>query len=181
MWSGAWNKASFRNLLPNRFLPNSVGIPLELWSGGHGFKPHWGQFLMKFILFCLTLDLSDYNASDFLIVKNAIILPWRRDVYLAFAESWRLHTSKLFFFLDFDLQQIVRLNVAHIGRHPFFCDTHDWTKSCFSVIARCARSGIFVFQFKYYFLLYFLTYQFFWYLLLIRSFSSISHKIDQWP
>ena len=54
MWSGAWNKkAHFRNP-PNRFLPSSVGR-----TGGHGFKPHWGQFLTKFILCCVTSDLSD--------------------------------------------------------------------------------------------------------------------------
>ena len=29
------------------------------WSGGCEFKPHWGQFLTKFILCCVTLDLSD--------------------------------------------------------------------------------------------------------------------------
>ena len=38
----------------------SVGRTLERQSGGCGFKPHWGQFLMKFILFCVTLDLSDF-------------------------------------------------------------------------------------------------------------------------
>ena len=68
------NKAHFRNPLANRFLPSSVGRALEWWSGGCGFKPHWGQFLMKFILFCVTLDLS-----EFLIVKNlihAIRLVW---------------------------------------------------------------------------------------------------------
>ena len=26
---------------------------------GCEFKPHWGQFLTKFILLCVTLDLSD--------------------------------------------------------------------------------------------------------------------------
>ena len=28
-------------------------------SRGCEFKPHWGQFLMKFILCCVTYDLSD--------------------------------------------------------------------------------------------------------------------------
>ena len=53
------SKAHFRNLQPNRFVPSSLGRALEWWSEGHGFKPHWWQFLMKFILFCVTLDLSD--------------------------------------------------------------------------------------------------------------------------
>ena len=65
MWSGAWNKAHFRNLLPNRFLSSSVGKALEWWLGGCGFKPRWGQFLMIFFLFCVYR-----NASDFLIVKK---------------------------------------------------------------------------------------------------------------
>ena len=42
------NKAHFRNLLTNRFLPSSVGKALAWRSGGPGFNPHWGQFLTKF-------------------------------------------------------------------------------------------------------------------------------------
>ena len=70
MWSGAWNKAHFRNLLPNRFLPRSVGKALAWRSGGPGFQPHWGQFLTKFILFCVTLNLSD-NLTKTPNVKNS--------------------------------------------------------------------------------------------------------------
>ena len=44
------NKAHFRNLLPNRFLPSSVGKALAWRSGGSDFQPHWGQFLTKFFL-----------------------------------------------------------------------------------------------------------------------------------
>ena len=33
-----------------------------------GLKPHWA-FLMKFILFCVTLDLSD-NLTEMPIMKN---------------------------------------------------------------------------------------------------------------
>ena len=44
------NKAHFRNLLPNRFLPSSVGRALGWWSGGHWFQPHWEQFLTNFFL-----------------------------------------------------------------------------------------------------------------------------------
>ena len=42
MWSGAWNKAHFRNLLPNPYLPSSVSRALEWWSRGPGLNPHWG-------------------------------------------------------------------------------------------------------------------------------------------
>ena len=59
------------------------------------------------------------------------------------------------------------------------CETGDsivFFRNC-QIYARSDRSGIFVFQFKYYFLVHFLICQFFWYLLLIRSFSCISYKI----
>ena len=42
------NKAHFGNLLPNRFLPSSVGKALAWRSGGPGFNPHWGQFCRIF-------------------------------------------------------------------------------------------------------------------------------------
>ena len=42
---------------------------LEWWSIGCGIKSHWEQFLMKFILLCVTLDLSD-NLTEMRIVKN---------------------------------------------------------------------------------------------------------------
>ena len=44
------NKAHFRNLLTNRFLPSSVGKALAWRSGGPGFNPYWGQFLTNFFL-----------------------------------------------------------------------------------------------------------------------------------
>ena len=44
------NKAHFRNLLTNRFLPSSVGKALAWRSGGPGFNPHWEKFLMTFFL-----------------------------------------------------------------------------------------------------------------------------------
>ena len=59
MWSGAWNKRKLTSEISNRFLPSSVGRVWDWWSGCHGFKPHWGQFLMKFFLCCVTSDLSD--------------------------------------------------------------------------------------------------------------------------
>ena len=65
------NKAHFRNLLPNRFQLSSIGRALEWWSRGCEFKVHWWQFLTKFILSCVTLDLSD-NLTETLNVKNSI-------------------------------------------------------------------------------------------------------------
>ena len=47
MWSGALNKRKLTSEISNRFLPSSVGRAGDWWSGGHGFKPHWGQFLTK--------------------------------------------------------------------------------------------------------------------------------------
>ena len=45
----------------------SIGVMIWGW----GLKPHWGQFLMKFILLSVTLDLSD-NLTEMCIVKNKI-------------------------------------------------------------------------------------------------------------
>ena len=59
MWSGAWNKRKLTSEISNRFLPSSVSRAWDWWSGGCELKPHWGQFLTKFILCCVTLDLSD--------------------------------------------------------------------------------------------------------------------------
>ena len=59
MWSGAWNKRKLTSEISNRFLASSVGRAGDWWSEGHWFKPQWGQFLTKFILFCVASDLSD--------------------------------------------------------------------------------------------------------------------------
>ena len=67
------NKAHFRNLLPNRFLPSSVGKALAWRSGVPGFNPHWGQFLTKFFCSSLCKDLSD-NLTETPIVKNWKVL-----------------------------------------------------------------------------------------------------------
>ena len=42
----------------NGFLPTRVSRALDWWSGSHGFKPHWGQFLTKFILCCVKTRLK---------------------------------------------------------------------------------------------------------------------------
>ena len=70
------NKAHFRNLLPNRFLPSSVGRASEWWSGGLGFKPYWDQVLTKLILFWLTLDLSN-NLTE----MRQICLSWKKQIF----------------------------------------------------------------------------------------------------
>ena len=59
MWSGAWNKRKLTSQISNRFLASTIGRARDWWSGGCECKPHWGQFLMKFILCCVTSDLSD--------------------------------------------------------------------------------------------------------------------------
>ena len=60
-----WSELSFVSCTTSQ-----VGLRLFLESIEHDFikalmipilnKTHWGQFLMKFILFCVTLELSDY-------------------------------------------------------------------------------------------------------------------------
>ena len=63
------NKAHFRNLKPNRFLPSSIGKALAWRSGGPGFNPHWGAIFFGSSL-CKTL--SD-NLTETLIVKNSSV------------------------------------------------------------------------------------------------------------
>ena len=56
MWSSAWNKAHFRNLLLNTYLPSTVSRAFEWWSRGPVFNPHWGQFLtIFFVLPCMKI------------------------------------------------------------------------------------------------------------------------------
>ena len=80
MWSSAWNKRKLTSDISNRILPNSVRRAWDCWSGGHGFKPHWGQFLTKSILCCLTLDLSD-NLTEMRLIG----LTWKTQIY---AQEW---------------------------------------------------------------------------------------------
>ena len=44
------NKAHFRNLLPNRFLPSSVGKALARRSGGPGFNPTSDEEIVKIVI-----------------------------------------------------------------------------------------------------------------------------------
>ena len=80
------NKAHFRNLLPNRFLPSSVGKALAWRSGSPGFKPHWAQFLTKFFCSSLYKDLSD-NLTETPIVKNSIITIWLQQGFAFLAKA----------------------------------------------------------------------------------------------
>ena len=70
MWSGAWNKRKLPSEISNGFLPSSVVRAPDWWSRGCEFKPQWWQFLTKFILSCVTLDLSD-NLTKKRNVKNS--------------------------------------------------------------------------------------------------------------
>ena len=76
MWSGAWNKTKLTSQISNRFLPSTVSRALDWWSGGCGFKPHCGQFLTKFILCCVTSDLS-----DILTEMRQILLSWKTRIF----------------------------------------------------------------------------------------------------
>ena len=83
------NKAHFRNLLPNRFLPSSVGRALEWSSRGHGLKPHGGRggnFWWN--LFC-SLDLSD-NLIEMYQISLSLIT-WMKSFYFS---SQNRHTHE---------------------------------------------------------------------------------------
>ena len=68
------NKAHFRNLLPNRFLPNSVGTALVMIGRLWVQTPLGTIFAEINFVLCnfRSVRQSDTNASDFLIVKNSI-------------------------------------------------------------------------------------------------------------
>ena len=61
----------YKGLNDSHRQPNSdiAQLAQQWWSGGCWFKPHWGKVLTKFILFCVTLDLSD-NLTEMRIVKK---------------------------------------------------------------------------------------------------------------
>ena len=56
-------------------------------------KPHQGQFLMKFILFCVTSDLSD-NLTEMRIVKNSNIYDYRYLWKIAVVITARIHHDR---------------------------------------------------------------------------------------
>ena len=64
MWSSAWNKAHFRNLMLNTYLPSTVSRVSEWWSRDPGFNSNGGNF--RWISFCSSLyeDLSDYRIKN---------------------------------------------------------------------------------------------------------------------
>ena len=111
-------KPHFRNLLPNRFLPSSVGRTLEWRSGGCRFKPHWWQFLMKFIMFCVTLDLSD-NLTEM------------RQISLLWKTRWtKVNKCKLFPLpqVCFLLQRTSSIDVTKINKFLLFLNQNGHTK-----------------------------------------------------
>ena len=59
-WCMKQKQTHFRHL---QQIPSSVSRAWDWWSGGGEFKSHWGQFLMKFFLCRVTLNLSD-NLTD---------------------------------------------------------------------------------------------------------------------
>ena len=55
-WSIEYDFRQWRFRLATECWLSSVGKVLAWRSGGPGFQPHWGQFLTKFILICVTLN-----------------------------------------------------------------------------------------------------------------------------
>ena len=86
MWSGVWNKRKLTSDISNRFPSSSVSRAWDRWSGGCEFKPQWGQFLMKFILCCVTLDLSN-NLTE----MRQIGLTWKTQMDICVEVLFRLH------------------------------------------------------------------------------------------
>ena len=83
MWSGAWNKRKLTSQISNRFLASTVSRAWDWWSIGCEFKPTGGNFLMKFILFCVTLYLSD-NLAEMCQISLSweTRLDWYEDGYV---------------------------------------------------------------------------------------------------
>ena len=60
---------------------------------GCEFKPYWGQFLTKFILFCVTSDLSD-NLTEICIIKKLDYLNInRKKWHVEFLHNFNLNTN----------------------------------------------------------------------------------------
>ena len=90
MWSGAWNKRKLTSQISNRFPASTVGRAWEWWSGGCEFKPHWGQFLMKFIFFLVILDLPDIRTEMYQISLSwkTWLAEWVRQLELYSIDGW---------------------------------------------------------------------------------------------
>ena len=95
MWSGAWNKAHFRNLLPNRFLASTVGREWDWWSGGCGFNPRWGQFFILLFSFNAGRILPRFGRKFLIMQKHE----WETYLICAakFFEEWYKFTEEAVF------------------------------------------------------------------------------------
>ena len=126
MWSGAWNKVHFRNLLPSTYRPSTVSRAQEWWSRGHGFNAHLGQFQVAFILL--------YPVNFWQICH--IFLSWKTRL----SQQWRLiWDGKLFMRNNID---DVALQFFHL--QPF--------TSCFALhvtklVSYCRQSILLIYWF----------------------------------
>ena len=133
MWSGVWNKRKLTSEISNRFLASTVVRAPDWWSGGCEFKPHWGQFLTKLILLCVTSDLSAY-LTEKRIVKNSIVIHGKTGSLI-----WCEHLSRKLCLWDTKptMQDLLKLTFLawrqNLFRKMFWCDDsfpHQLCKIC---------------------------------------------------
>ena len=84
MWSGAWNKRKLTSEIFNRFLPSTVSRALDCWSGGHGFKPYWGQFLTN-------LQIGQ------IIWQKCVRFPYRENPIAEGQKTWNPFSGIMFY------------------------------------------------------------------------------------
>ena len=109
MWSSAWNKRELTSEISDRFFPSSVCRVIDWWSGGCVFKSYKGEILTKFILCCVTSDLSD-NLTE----MRQISLSWK---------TWKLRDKSVNRSDDFVLQLeliLLRFFFTLYSFHPEF-------------------------------------------------------------
>ena len=102
-----WNKRILTSDISNRFLASSVSRAQDWWSGGCEFKPCLGQFLTKFILCCVTLNLSD-NLTE-MRLKG---LTWKTQLKLlhwAWNNQPQIVATFFFSFQSLKYQQVAHL------------------------------------------------------------------------